>query len=327
VSTVDKREIIALLDALSERPLAGDAGASARLTAFCREAVAALAQDERAADRGIETVADTDAVTATLAALISDTADVQARELFAAAAAHSAALRLDAESARAYLAAVDASPRQAPAHLVAEFTAGAGGAAPRAGASGAGPLARIAGGDWLASNWRTATACAVLVVGVGITASLLWPAPQRDGAPAPVAKTASPPPALADAPAAPQPAVAAAPPSPCQPGPATPAAASTSTAAPTDAAPPRPADNTDCGSTPGNQLADRPADPAALARARAEELANARSAAEASKAGAAASARVPALGGAAHSFSDLDARRPAASRMAPAAAPPPAPMR
>jgi hypothetical protein len=327
VSTVDKREIIALLDALSERPFAGDAGASARLTAFCREAVAALAQDERAADHGIETVADTDAVTATLAALISDTADARARELFAAAAAHSAALRLDAESARAYLAAVDALPQQAPAHLVAEFTAEAGGAAPRAGASGAGLLARIAGGDWLASNWRTAAACAVLVVGVGITASLYWPAPQRDGTPVPVAKTASPPlPALADAPAAAQP--AAAPPSPCAPGPVKPAAVSpTGTAAPTDAAPPRPADNTDCGTMPGNQLADRPADPAALARARAEELANARSAAEASKAGAAASARVPALGGAAHSFSDLDARRPAASRMAPAAAPPPAPMR
>ena len=174
---MDRNEIAALLEALCERPLADDGRAdSAELRALCREALKALSQANDAfAGTGVATPVDTDRLTAALAALASGADDDAARQTVAAAALRSPAARLDAQSALAFLDAVERAPQAAPAELIDEILAADGVArrAPRT--PGAALWSRITGASWSARRWRMAAACTVLLAAGAATWSAYRP--------------------------------------------------------------------------------------------------------------------------------------------------------
>jgi hypothetical protein len=308
---LEKSEIIALIDALCERPLEdGQAEPSAELQAFCREAAKALSQaGDPSADVGPDSIAGIDRHTAALATLLSGSDVEAARRTVAEATLRSAAARLDAESALAFVDALEQSPQTAPADLVEGVLAGdraTGTVLPaREGAGISALWLRIVGGFRPVRPWRMAAACAVLLVASVASWSAFWlqTDPTVGGSAEPTAKTTSQPRSVADAPAPPKPAIAAT--QPCEPRGQAGDDASAETNAP--AAPPTanaPA-ATDCAPTPGHQFADRPAgDSKALSARRqaeaarqAREAASARAAAAAaSKAGAAQASRKPGQG-------------------------------
>jgi hypothetical protein len=331
---VENKDIAALLESLCERLMAdSEAGPSAELLAVRREALKALSPDGEAHARpNRDDIADADRLTAALAALLSGADAEAARRTVEDAALQSAAVRLDAQSAIAFVDAIEQSPLSAPAHLIDEILAAddAGAARSAAPHPGPGPIniwSLIASGSWSMRRWRVAAACMLLLLAGAASWSLYWQGtnPAVEGGPAP--PTANEQPAVADTPAPPKPALATT--QPC------------GRAGPTRVPPmgqsgeladgPKPADSqaaADCAPTPGNQLADRPADEteAVAARQRAEAAA-ARSAADAAgKVGAAQAGREPSRGtiDADHSgpmFGATGHNPPAASRIAPAAAP------
>lgn len=315
---METREIIALLESLCEQPFAGEgADPSDRLQALRREALGLLSRAGQGETR--ETVVETERLTALLATLISGEGDAPAREKFAEAMARSATLRLDAESALAYVDAIERSGDAAPAHLLDELVAGEE-------QSGAGPWRSPppVRTTWLVRRWRPASAFAVVLVAVGATLSLYQPS--NDGGSAPPSpqalKILRAPAPVADAPmvshpAASSPAVAAAPP-PCEPAPAGTATTATQDAAAAAQAPAAAPPAPDCPA-PGSRLADRPDDKATAATARAQ--------AEAARAQAAAAAAAKVGGSmqADHAAPSIGTDRPAAAsatRVAPAAAAP-----
>lgn len=167
--TLEKSEIIALIEALCERPLEdGQADPPAELQAFYREAAKALSQAGNASTRREpDTLADADRYTAALAALLSGSDAEPARRTVAEATLRSAAARLDAGSALAFVDAIEQSPQTAPSHLVEEMLeadrAAATGLAPRQGA-GISAVWRWIPGAWSARTRRMAAACTVLMV-------------------------------------------------------------------------------------------------------------------------------------------------------------------
>jgi hypothetical protein len=126
---LDKDKIAALLDALCERPLAGNPeAAAADAQAFASHAAPALSRSGMpqsaamlGAEEGVDMAADMDADLATLASILSGTATAAERQAFEAAAARSGAFRIDAQSALAFADAVEQAPMTAPAHLVDAF--------------------------------------------------------------------------------------------------------------------------------------------------------------------------------------------------------------
>lgn len=121
---MEKREIVALLEALCDRPLAaGGANDPAQLQALCRGAADVLARTQP--DRSpTETVAETDRLTALLATVLSGRASEANRVLLAETLAGSPTRRLEASSAPAYLGAIEASAQPAPAELIDELLRG-----------------------------------------------------------------------------------------------------------------------------------------------------------------------------------------------------------
>jgi hypothetical protein len=269
---VDRKDIAALLEALCERPLAdGQAEPSAELAALYREAAQALS---RARSGTGDDSSDADRLTAALAALLSGTDAGAARGMLAGAVP---ADRLDAQSALAFVDAIEQSPQSAPSHLVDELLAPPS----HAGSTGIAPRAV---GFWSARRWQAAAACALLLT-AGVTSWSVYgpltnPAAE-DGSAQPRAKmptaamptatvpgAAMPaaPPSLADAPAPAQPALATTTAQPCEPRSSTIAATNLRSRVPAAAesgaaAKPKPSEasaRTDCALEP--HLADRPAD-------------------------------------------------------------------
>jgi len=333
--TLEKSEIIALIDALCERPLKdGQADPPAELQAFCREAAKALSQAGNASTRREpDTLADADRYTAALAALLSGSDAEPARRTVAETTLRSAAARLDAGSALAFVDAIEQSPQTAPSHLVEEMLeadrAAATGLAPRQGVGISAFRRWIPGGAWSARTWRMAAACTVLMVG-GVASWSVYRLETDSavrGSAAPTAEKATVRRSVADAPAPPRPAIAST--EPCGgPGHEAGAAVNTETGAPAGAPKANASTATNCSPTPDHQFADRPNEEnkAIDARQQAEaarQAASARAgAAAAAKVGAAQAGREPGQGSVEADHSGpMFGSRPAATMSAPAAVP------
>jgi hypothetical protein len=335
---VEQKDIVALLEALCERPLAdGQAEPSAELQAFCRAAAQALSQTgEIPAGFDSDSFADADRLTAALATVLSGAEVESARRMVEEAVLQSAPARLDAQAAVAFLDAIEQSPQAAPAHLVEEILA-----ADRAAVTGASRRDRAGTGLW-ARRWRMAAAGTVLLVAGAASWSVYWQPtnPSNSDAVLPVAKTTHEPPAVAAAP--PAPAVATT--QPCEPpgrladaakpepnkaakartGKAVRAGTSEPAGAPKS---PDTAVSADCAA-PGHQFADRPGEEgeavAARQRAEAARQAAATQAAAADKSGAARAGREGDPVQADRSMFGASGQAPAAAMQAPAASAPPA---
>jgi hypothetical protein len=286
--TVEDQDITALLDALCERPLAdAQTEPPAELLALCRKAATVLLQ---ACGREADDIADTDRVTAALAEMLSGDNTEKARHIIEVAAAKSAAVRLDVQSALAFVDAVEQSPQSAPMHLVdemlaADHTGSTRSTAPFASSRNT-PIWSLPGSSWSVRRWRIAAACAILFV-TGVASWSVWqrPDPAAEGSLAlPAVKTTSEPPAVAASPAPPPPKLAT--PEPCKPLNTTSEASKAPPTQPTEVSKAAPSAEIDCASPPGHQFADRPTEEieaiAARARLEAERQAAAeRAAAEA----------------------------------------------
>lgn len=332
--TLEKSEIIDLIEALCERPLEDcQADSPAELQAFCREAAKALSQAGNASTRrGPDTLADADRYTAALAALLSGSDAEPARRIVAEATLRSAAARLDAGSALAFVDAIEQSPQTAPSHLVEEMLeadrAVATGLAPRQGVGISALWRWIPGGAWSARTWRMAAACTVLMV-AGVASWSVYRLETDSsvrGSAAPMAEKATVRRSLADAPAPPRPAIAST--EPCRPGNKASEAVNTETGAPAGAPKANASAATNCSPTPDHQFADRPNEEnkAIDARQQAEaarQAASARAGAEAAgKVGAAQAGRAPGQGSVQADHSGpMFGSRPAATMSAPAAVP------
>ena len=118
---------------------------------------------------------------ADLASILSGTATPAQCRAFQEAAMRSSAVRLEAQSALAFLNRIDAAPLAAPAHLVAQTLASAGGAPPRSRPGIWSRLMRRPGRQVVA-------ACAVMLMAGGVSWSLLWRGGlTTDGVPVPPA--------------------------------------------------------------------------------------------------------------------------------------------
>jgi hypothetical protein len=172
---MDKKDIAALLDALCDRPLAAEAELSPALQALCSVAAEALSGP---GDGAPGPTADPDVAAAVVAAIHSGTESEAERTAFLAAAARSAAFRLDMQSALAFVESIEQAAEPAPAHLVATL-----------GTASARPAMRWRDRAWrlLATpqRWRMASALTV-VLAAGALASGLYLRPgkvERDDSP------------------------------------------------------------------------------------------------------------------------------------------------
>jgi hypothetical protein len=182
---LDKNEIAALLESLCERPFAADQEEPAIAARASRIAQALSSADaERSGSTDQSGSGEAPNSGADLAALLSGGAtEAQCRTLHEAAVT-SGPTRLEAQSALAFIDDIEQAPLAAPAHLVGQAVASAGGARSRARA-----------GAW--SNWsgfsgrRAAAAFAVMLVATGLSWSLLrQPAdvgPERSAVPTAIA--------------------------------------------------------------------------------------------------------------------------------------------
>jgi hypothetical protein len=333
---LEKSEIVALIDSLCERPLQDrQAEPAAELLAFCREAAIALSQaNDASTRREPDTIADVDRYAAALATLLSGSDVETARWTVAEATLRSAAIRLDAESALAFVDAIEQSPRTAPAELVEELLAAdrtdGTGSVPGKGAGASALWSLIAGGSWSARRWRMAAACTVLLVAGVASWSAYWQQtnPTAGDSVLPMAKTTSEPRPVAAAPAPPRRGLATTQPTrPCEPHSPANETGNTEISAPAEAPKASSPADADCSATPGHEFADRPAgeNEAMAARRQAEaarQAASARAAGAASKVDAAKASREPVQADrSGPSFGTGDRNRPAATLSAPAAAP------
>lgn len=314
---VENHEIAALIDALCEAPLESGTQVSTELLALRREAARALFE---ASGPGKQAIADADRLTAALAALLPDSDAELARQALA-----DQAVRLDAESALAFLDAVERSAESAPSHLVDEFVAAEAASAARGRSPAPSPWSRMAESLWPARRWQVVTACLAILVASAASLSVHWGKPDQAAAPPPtVANTnnvSSAPPVIADAPAPMRPAIATT--QPCAPSRQA-GAAATSESRPTVSA--KKADaggDGDCGSEPGDQLADTAIKEALEKAEQARQAAAAQAAAaDAARLGASKSNRDMRQADPLSRIGTSASRPAAAARAAPAAAPP-----
>jgi len=332
-STVKKKDIAALLESLCEHPLAdGRTEASPELEAFRWEAARALSQAGGPRSEA-DDMAGADRLTAALATLLSGTDTQAVRRTVEEAALRSAAVRLDAQSAFAFVDAVENPPQSAPMHLIDALLAAdeAGAVRPavsRQRAETANIWSLIAGGSWPARRWRLAAACTVMLLAGMTSVYRLQTNPALEGSPvSPVVNTSGEQPALADAPDRLRSVVTTI--MPCELP--RPMAESVDVQSIAPAGLPPEADApaaADCAPAPGREFADRPADEieAIAARRQAEAAREAAAVRGAAKVGA-AQAGPTSNGGLIRAdrsgpvFGPTDRTRPAAARVAPAAAP------
>ncbi|THD64850.1 MAG: hypothetical protein E7813_16365 [Bradyrhizobium sp.] len=330
---MEKSEIIALIEALCERPLEDhQVEPPVELQAFCREAAKALSQADASGRRGPGTIGDVDRYTAALATLLSGSDAEAAHRTVAEATLRSATARLDAESALAFVDAIEQSSQTAPPHLVEEMIAGdrtaRTGLALQEGAGISALWPRIAGGSWSVRPWRMAAACAVVLVAGVASWSAFWlqTDPTVGGSAVPMAKTTSESRSVADVPAPPRPSIATT--QPCEPRDQASEAPNAEISPPAGVPKANKSAGTDCAPTRGHQFADRPADEneAIAARQQAEAARQAASARASSKVGATQADPEPGQGPVrADRSGPMFGSRPAATLSAPAAARPAAP--
>ena len=326
-----KDDIAALLESLCEHPLV-EVEASPELEALRREAGKTLWPAGAARPEG-DDVTDVDTLRAALAALLSGTGGEAARRTVADAVLRSAPARLDAQSALAFVSAIEQSPQSAPARLVNEILArDIAGAAPSAAPREREGIAKIwsliGGRSRPARRWRVAAVCAVLLMVSVVPLYRMQTNPAIEaGAPSPTAKTSNNPSAAVDvaAPSKPMPAMA----QPCEPRRATSEANKPQSIAPADApTPPASTATAECAPTPGRDVADHPANEteAVAARQRAEAARQAAAARKAAKVGAARANRSingDAIGAnrPGPAFGTIEPNMPTPSPAAPAGAP------
>jgi hypothetical protein len=186
---LDKNEIAALLEALCERPFAGDP--DGRTPAVASRAGRALSHADAHEEQSGSMAGGAEAgqaespgrETAALASILSGTATDAQSQAFQAAAMTSGAVRLEAQSALAFVDGVEQTPLKAPAHLVEHVLASAAGAPSR---SRPGIWSRLSG----APRGQVAAACVVMLMAGGLSWSLLLrPADLPAGHPAVPAAT------------------------------------------------------------------------------------------------------------------------------------------
>jgi hypothetical protein len=161
---LDKNEIAALLESLCDRPFAADPQGPPVTDAGTGESAPAPSPETPGA-AAIQ-ADDPGRAAADLASILSGTATPAQCQAFQEAAMRSSAVRLEAQAALAFLNRIDAAPLAAPAHLVAQTLASAGGAA-----------APVRPGIWSRFMRRPgrqmAAACAVMLMAGGVSWSLL----------------------------------------------------------------------------------------------------------------------------------------------------------
>lgn len=316
---MEKNEIATLIEALCEAPLGGQAEASAELQVLRRKAATALFE---AAGTEVEAAADADRLAADLAALLSGSDVEAARRTLA-----DQLTRLEAESARAFLDAIEQSAEVAPPHLVEELVSAEAAVTPRGGAMAPSLWSRIADGLWPAQRWRVVAACVAVLFASAAVLSLRWgDTDQAANPPASVAATGgadSAPAVAAGARAAPPPALAET--QPCEPSPQIGAPAIDESRSRARAEKTNSDGGGGCNTEPGNRLADT-AVKEALERAElARQAAAARAAADAAKVGTMQTDRGPMQADRLDQMFGAAAGRPAAAARSAPTAPPAAP--
>ncbi|MFB9264098.1 hypothetical protein ACFFWD_13095 [Bradyrhizobium erythrophlei] len=320
---MEKSDVASLIEALCDAGADGQAEASTAMLALRREAAKALLDsallDRAGADDAA--VVDPDRVAATLAALLSG-ADAEA----ALRALADRAMRLNAESAFAFVDAIEQSAEPAPSHLVEDLICAAVPATSRGTAAPSLRL-RIADRFWPAQRWRLVGACVAVLIASAASVSLYWEAPERPAIPhAPVATskiTTSAPAIAADAPAAPSPALATT--EPCELPPQIGIQAGAS--APDESRPPAHAVESghhgtgDCSTALGNRLSDTAIQQELERADQARQAAAAQAAAAAATAEGARRHPGPTHADRSDGMFDAERHRPAAARAAPAAKP------
>jgi hypothetical protein len=183
---LDRNKIAALLESLCERPFTGDPE-TARPQDIAHRAAQALSKGQEAGSKAEASAsADEGAIPpAALAAILSGTATAAQCDAFQDAAAISRAVRLEAQSALAFVDGVEQAPQMAPPHLVQEALASVRTAAPLAAASGGSSF-------WsrFVPRRQAAAAFAVLLLGGGLSWSLLWRGGNYEGQTSPVVPAA-----------------------------------------------------------------------------------------------------------------------------------------
>ena len=174
---MDKNEIAALLESLCDRPFADDPGRSPAMQDMAKRGALGLSHADTQQGVPSDAPDDPGRATAELAAILSDTAtDAQRRE-FQQAASTSGAVRLDAQSALAFVDGIEQAPVSAPAHLLEQVLGSVGARA--LGASDAqrkpGVWSRVSGIRLGVGRARMVAACTLLIMAGGLSWSLLLP--------------------------------------------------------------------------------------------------------------------------------------------------------
>jgi hypothetical protein len=211
---LDKKEIAELLESLCERPFTGGPppvnAAAGRITQALSNRDA---EPPEAPNRG------------QLAAILSGTASEAQCGAFREAAVSSGAARLEAQSALAFVDAIEQAPLAAPAHLVEQAVAFTGATRARPG-FWSGLRSSLADNFIGRPGGRVVAACAVMLMAGGVAWSLLGPADVGPREVQPVSAVGPPPaggPAMAPAAAPARVEPAPAEPTPAEPTPAEPA--------------------------------------------------------------------------------------------------------
>jgi hypothetical protein len=198
---VQKNEIAALLEALCDGP--PDHGGP-ELQALRLEAAKALLHARDADGDSSASPTVDDAFMLALAALLSGSDTEATRRLLAESSMRFPAVRLDVESALAFVESISRSAEAAPTHLVEELLAADTIRSPRQEAA-AGPWTRSAQSMRTSRRWGMAAACLALLVASVIVWSVHWPEPASVADfPAPQAGTISAPPIADEAPSTPR---------------------------------------------------------------------------------------------------------------------------
>jgi hypothetical protein len=179
------KKIAALLESLCERPFEGHPQGQAPGTSAMGSRIAQALSDAETPRSGSasEAVASSGAaddparLTAELAAILSGTATVAPCHAFQEAAVTSGAVRLEAQSALAFVEGIEQAPLEAPAHLLEQVLTSAGGtpAGGRAATPKPGIWSRIVHGRLGRRPAQVVVAtCAVMLMAGGLSWSLLW---------------------------------------------------------------------------------------------------------------------------------------------------------
>jgi hypothetical protein len=226
---LDKNELAALVESLCERPFVGDQeGRPPAIQALAQRAARALSDADEEQFGSVAGQAESPLAelqqaesppaenpgrdTAALASILSGTATDAQCQAFQGAAMRSEAVRLEAQSALAFVDGIEQAPLRAPVHLVEHVRASAGSTPSRA---RPGIWPRLSGNLLGRRGGQVAAACAVMLMAGGLSWSLLRRADWTpDGAAVPVATNPKEAPPIGAIDAKPEPAPAPAAPIP-----------------------------------------------------------------------------------------------------------------